>query len=129
MALNVPRLHGPNDDFKADTGFHRRRGEKHEPERLSVSPVRGVGLFAQRTCGFVYPTLSQSARKVGQLLSVASTHFQEADGRCGSAWKALSDRSGRREYERRGAHTRRVSGSWVTKTMCCPGVERIEERP
>jgi hypothetical protein len=21
MALNVPRLHGPNDDFKADTGF------------------------------------------------------------------------------------------------------------
>jgi hypothetical protein len=42
MALNVPRLHGPNDDFKADTGFIGERGKNMNRKEMSLSGS-GVG--------------------------------------------------------------------------------------
>jgi hypothetical protein len=37
MALNVPRLHGPNDDFKADRGFIGAGGKNMNRKEMALS--------------------------------------------------------------------------------------------
>ena len=46
MALNVPRLHGPNDDYKADRGFIGERGKNmNRKDKASFRFGRGHDLW------------------------------------------------------------------------------------
>jgi len=54
MAVNVPRLHGPNDGSKGLQKFHRREGEKHEPEREGIFPVREGRDLQPESAGWVF---------------------------------------------------------------------------
>src|ERR1039458_1085825 len=73
MALNVPRLRGPNDDFKADTGFIGTRGKNmNRKEMASFRFGRGqeLGLVS----GGFAPLLVALGGLVGVDLAVVKMH-------------------------------------------------------